>query len=242
MSIFLTPKPASLSEAERAQVLKSVDAWWTVLLTDPIAVRVLPMLRHRAQVTPFRVTIAAAVCGLASATCLLAGLVTPAILLFQTRFLLDCIDGKLARLRGTACKSGGFLDLNLDIAVLLVNFLAVGFYRSGSGLALSVGVVISYLLYQWVRLYSDNIMPTLKVWHSLGTQSWNRRLARRPCSIDVEMGVICIAPLLSKNGSNLLCGIAIAYYTISAIRRFVTTYVVLDRDRTSGKRGLLAPE
>jgi hypothetical protein len=106
----------SLSEI-RERTYKRRDAWWTVLLVDPLAVRLVRIVAPHRRITPNRLTLAAGLLGLAAAACfagqtrwwLVAG-----ALLFHTSFVVDCMDGKVARLNGTGTMFGQWLDFALD--------------------------------------------------------------------------------------------------------------------------------
>ncbi|MGH8794291.1 MAG: CDP-alcohol phosphatidyltransferase family protein [Stackebrandtia sp.] len=109
-----------MQRASREQVLstyKERDAWWTVFLVDPLAGPLLRLVSPWRFVTPNALTIAAFALGLGSAwlfylatwQALVAG-----ALLFHVSFTLDCMDGKLARLRGAGSLFGGWLDYIFD--------------------------------------------------------------------------------------------------------------------------------
>jgi len=101
----------------RSRTYKEKDAWWTVLLVDPLAARLVKLVAPFRSVTPNRLTVLAFVVGLGSALCfwrasypwLLAG-----ALLFHLSFVLDCMDGKIARLREESSPFGSWLDYVLD--------------------------------------------------------------------------------------------------------------------------------
>ncbi|MFC5749078.1 CDP-alcohol phosphatidyltransferase family protein [Actinomadura rugatobispora] len=98
-------------------VCKERDAWWTVLLVDPVAVRLTRSLASRTAVTPGQITLAAFALGLGAAGCFVQG--TPGwlalgALLYHVGFVLDCCDGKLARLKGLKSPFGAWLDYMLD--------------------------------------------------------------------------------------------------------------------------------
>src|SRR5699024_8728465 len=87
----------------REQTYKPRDSWWTVCLVDPLASRLVKGTANKTSITPNQLTVGALVLGLAAAVCffladwywLLAGAV-----LFHLSFVLDCMDGKIARLKG----------------------------------------------------------------------------------------------------------------------------------------------
>lgn len=99
------------------KVLKPADAWWTVLVIDPIAIRLLWIVSNFTKLTPNQITAISFIFGLLSALSFLQGTWIYLILgafLFQICFLIDCIDGKLARLKGLKSGFGAYLDAMLD--------------------------------------------------------------------------------------------------------------------------------
>ncbi|MFJ3668862.1 CDP-alcohol phosphatidyltransferase family protein [Streptomyces sp. NPDC090106] len=107
---------------------KKRDAWWTVFLVDPVATRLLLVVARFRFITPNRVTWAALFIGLAAGGFFLRGdrqsLVIGA-LLYHLSFILDCIDGKLARLKGNGTVFGGWLDYVFDRIRVLFCALAL---------------------------------------------------------------------------------------------------------------------
>lgn len=107
---------ASLAEI-RAKTYKSRDSWWTVLLVDPLAARLVRLVAPYRSITPNRLSLAAALLGLVAAACFAFGtpwwLVAGAVL-FHFAFVADCMDGKVGRLNGTGTVFGAWLDYMLD--------------------------------------------------------------------------------------------------------------------------------
>jgi len=130
----------------REQTYKKRDAWWTVLLVDPIAAPLVVVTANRTSITPNQLTSAAMVLGVAAAGCfwiaspwwLVAG-----ALLFHLSFVLDCMDGKIARLKGTGSAFGAWLDFLFDRIRELLCALALfgGQFR-----------VTGHAAYLWVAL------------------------------------------------------------------------------------------
>jgi phosphatidylglycerophosphate synthase len=105
-----------LAEVRRT-TQKKRDAWWTVLLVDPLATRLVRLAAVYTRVTPNQLTWGAFVLGLGSAACFALGdwrwLIIGA-LLYHLSFILDCMDGKLARLTGQGSAFGAWLDFIFD--------------------------------------------------------------------------------------------------------------------------------
>lgn len=107
---------------------KKRDAWWTVFLVDPIASRIMLPIANHTNITPNQITVIAFILGILSAVCFFQG--TPAFLiagalLFHLSFTFDCIDGKLARLKGNGTMFGMWLDYMLDRARVALCSLAL---------------------------------------------------------------------------------------------------------------------
>lgn len=112
------------------QTYKPRDSWWTVWLVDPFASRLVRFTANRTSITPNQLTLAALFLGLLAAVCffladwywLLAGAV-----LFHLSFVLDCMDGKIARLKGNGSVFGSWLDYVFDrIRVLICGIALMG--------------------------------------------------------------------------------------------------------------------
>jgi hypothetical protein len=101
----------------RERTYKKKDAWWTVLLVDPVAGQLVRLIAPYRWITPDLLTIVATIVGIGSAVCFALGgrwwLVAGA-LLFHLSFIVDCMDGKIARLNGTGSIFGGWFDFMFD--------------------------------------------------------------------------------------------------------------------------------
>ncbi len=100
-----------------ARGAKKRDYWFTVLLTDPVAVPLTNFLAKRRLMTPNQVTILSfflgVSVGLFFATGERWGLIAGGIL-FYLAFVTDCVDGKLARATGITSAKGQALDALAD--------------------------------------------------------------------------------------------------------------------------------
>ncbi|MEU8526158.1 MULTISPECIES: CDP-alcohol phosphatidyltransferase family protein [Streptomyces] len=130
---------------------KKRDAWWTVLLVDPVATRLVCWFARFNWITPNRVTWAALFVGLGSAALFLKGdyqSLAIGAALYHVSFILDCIDGKLARLKGNGSVFGGWLDYVFDrIRVLFCALALMGgqFLRTGEPIFLLAALVVVFL-------------------------------------------------------------------------------------------------
>jgi phosphatidylglycerophosphate synthase len=133
----------------RERTYKKRDAWWTVLLVDPLASRLVRLVAPYRWITPNVLTVFATILGFGAAYCfwqqdhtwLIAGAV-----LFHLSFVVDCMDGKIARLNGTGSMFGAWFDFVFDrLRVILCAFALFGgqYQRTGEQiyLWLALGVV-----------------------------------------------------------------------------------------------------
>ncbi|MGW3513030.1 CDP-alcohol phosphatidyltransferase family protein [Streptomyces sp. NPDC000994] len=117
----------SLPEVRRLTE-KRRDAWWTVLLVDPVATPLVRLTAKWTRVTPNQITWAALVLGIGAAACFAQGdwqwLVAGAVI-YHVSFILDCMDGKLARLTGNGSAFGAWLDYIFDRVRVLICAIAL---------------------------------------------------------------------------------------------------------------------
>ncbi|QSB14261.1 CDP-alcohol phosphatidyltransferase family protein [Natronosporangium hydrolyticum] len=127
------------------------DSWWTVLLVDPVAGRLVRVAAGRAWITPNRLTITAFLLGMGSAAAFLTGqpgwLIVGA-LLYHVGFTIDCIDGKLARLTGSGSVFGGWLDFFLDrirVMICVIALFAGQFLQTDNAGFLFAAIAVVFL-------------------------------------------------------------------------------------------------
>jgi phosphatidylglycerophosphate synthase len=138
-------------EDVRSRTYKARDAWWTVVLVDPLAGRLVRVTANRTALTPNALSTGALVLGLGAAGCFWAAdwkwLIVGAVL-YHLSFVLDCMDGKIARLKGTGTVFGGWLDYVFDrVRVLICAVALTGgqFQATGRPVYLGLGIVIVFL-------------------------------------------------------------------------------------------------
>lgn len=122
---------SGLTVAEvQTRTYKERDSWWTVFLVDPLASRLVWLVARYPWVTPNRLTVAAFLLGLGSAAAFAAatpGWLIVGAVLFHLSFVIDCMDGKVARLNGTGSLFGIWLDFILDrVRVLFCTIALMG--------------------------------------------------------------------------------------------------------------------
>ena len=118
-----------------ARGAKKRDYWFTVLLTDPVAVPLTSFLAKRRLMTPNQVTIVSLLLGLSVgaffATGERWGLIAGGIA-FYLAFVTDCVDGKLARATGITSDKGQALDALADGARRASAILGLAAYVYGN--------------------------------------------------------------------------------------------------------------
>lgn len=140
------------------EACKKRDAWWTVFLVDPVAIRLTRLLANRTSITPNQISVAAFLLGLSAAGCFGQGtrrwLVLGAVL-YHLGFVLDCCDGKIARLKGTGTLFGQWLDFMFDQVRLVCCALglAIGQYSvTGDRTAMYPGfMIVSLSLFRYLN-------------------------------------------------------------------------------------------
>jgi hypothetical protein len=124
---------AAIADAYR-RTRKPKDIFWNRFVARPAAAVVLVPL-ERSAVTPNQVTFASLLVFGIGAAVLVAvpgqvGLIA-AVLVIELSYVLDCVDGQLARMRGTSTPVGAHLDFLMDElkAFLLVATVAARLWR-----------------------------------------------------------------------------------------------------------------
>jgi len=199
---------------------KKRDYWWTVLATDPLAIPLSRLLAKRRWLTPDQVTALALGAGLAVGPAFAIGTRWALVLgglLFYAAFVLDCVDGKLARALQVTSARGAALDA-----------LADGGRRASGSLGLAVflwrsdGVVgpegkddvLWAIAYAVLAYYFIEISGAEKDEPGSGLGGrWSARLAERrllpnPGMPDVQAIVFIIGPITGLVVPALWVGLA----------------------------------
>ncbi|MEU8261246.1 CDP-alcohol phosphatidyltransferase family protein [Micromonospora sp. NPDC048999] len=112
----------------QSRTYKERDSWWTVFLVDPLASRLVWLVARYRWVTPNRLTLLALLLGLVAAGAFAAatpGWLIVGAVIFHLSFVVDCMDGKVARLNGTGSLFGAWLDYILDRVRVLICTIAL---------------------------------------------------------------------------------------------------------------------
>ena len=209
---------------------KPLDAWWTVLVVDPVALRILPRLAGIASVTPLRLTLAGAAFTTGAVVAFATEHFIVGALLFQAGFFLDCLDGKLARIRGETSMLGAFLDQALDVLIRTGAFVALA-WHAFPDYRLAPAVAAAIVLFEsWLRVFPsparEGTGATLP--GALGRARAalaRRRLVLLPSTVDMETVALFLLPL---TGSTRAIGVGVivalagyAFYCLLHVRRLV---------------------
>ena len=127
----------TVAEAYR-RTRKPKDILWNRFVARPLAAVVLVPLA-RTSVTPNQVTLATLVVFVAGALLMALepsyGALVAGAAILEASYVLDCVDGQLARLKGTSSPIGAHLDFLMDElkAFVLVAAVAVRLWRGSGG-------------------------------------------------------------------------------------------------------------
>jgi phosphatidylglycerophosphate synthase len=193
---------------------KKRDYWWTVLAVDPVAVPLVRYLAAKRVLTPDAVTWLALLVALPIGVAYSLGrqgLVAGAIL-FYVAFLLDCIDGKLARAIAVSSPKGKLLDDLADgarrasgsvgLAVYLWRFPA---FEGSFWFGIAYGMLAFYFAQVSGSIRDD---PDAKPRGRWAVAMARRRLYPTPGTPDAAALVFFFGPLTGLVAPALIAGVA----------------------------------
>lgn len=219
-----------------ARGAKKRDYWFTVLLTDPVAVPLTNFLAKRRLMTPNQVTILSFFLGVSVgfffATGERWGLIAGGVA-FYLAFVTDCVDGKLARATGITSEKGQALDALADGARRASASLGLGlhlwntswpdfsFESGGTPVSVSLSREVLWLLvYVVLAYYFLEISGAEKGEPGGGVRGkWSGALAKRrllpnPGMPDVQAIVFIFGPITGLVVPALIVGIAMVSVAI----------------------------
>lgn len=168
---------------------KKRDAWWTVILVDPVATPLVRWTAMRTRITPNQITWGAFLLGLVSAAFFAMGdwqwLVAGAVV-YHFSFILDCMDGKVARLTGTGSVFGAWLDFVFDrirVMACAVALMGGQFHRTGDAFYIWAAVAVVAL----DTLRYINGLEIFKIRHTMRKQIKVRMRAARRAENEAEL-------------------------------------------------------
>lgn len=157
-----TPK-LTLADVERVLPLKS---WWAMVAVLPLARRLTLLVVNNTRISPNTITVtslllwlvAAGAFVLASRKWLIAGAVA-----FYFAYLLDCVDGAVARLRRQSSEFGRYLDHMGDLVGGLLAVVALSFGQDMLFTALVAAMLISHIAESYISYLTSTILSAHKV-------------------------------------------------------------------------------
>ncbi|WP_447040697.1 CDP-alcohol phosphatidyltransferase family protein [Streptomyces sp. DSM 118878] len=168
---------------------KKRDAWWTVLLVDPVATPLVRFTAMRTNITPNQITWGAFLLGLGSAACFAFGdwkwLVLGAVV-YHLSFILDCMDGKVARLTGQGSVFGAWLDFVFDrIRVMVCGVALMGGQYERTGDTFYIWLALAVVGLDTLRYI--NSLEIFKIRHTMRKQIKTRMRAARRAQNEAEL-------------------------------------------------------
>ena len=215
-----------VEELDLSRAVKPIDCWWTVAAVDPVAMRVLPRLARLHWVTPNGITAFAFGAGGVAVALFATGHLLAGAVVYELRFFLDCLDGKLARVRRTSSPFGAAFDRLADALTVPAAYAAIGWTLAQRGVwshtwVLAVAlmaalVTVCELSLEAVRA-SGGASPASVQPGSPGILGWMRRhrLTLRPWTVEAETLGLFVGPLLL--GGELLARLQLAVAAVYAV-------------------------
>jgi len=164
---------------------KIPDLFWNLYVCRPVAAVLVDLLKDT-RITPNQITLSAVAVAMASAAMLIAwpgyvGLVS-AIVVYELSYVLDCVDGMLARWRGIQSTPGHLLDFLMDEikAFAMLGAVAVRLFeerRDPRFLLLGIGGLVA--LASGIALTTFLRRPEIAGAPSSGALAPSRSLVRR---------------------------------------------------------------
>ena len=203
---------------------KKRDYFFTVLFVDPIA---LPLTRGlaRTRVSPDAISWLSLLVGLpivfAFATAERWGLIAGAALWYLS-FLLDCVDGKLARLKGVTSERGKRLDSMGDGARRASSVLGVIAYlwQSEGRAEAWIAVIFGVLAFYVIEISGGEMSgPTQEPRGRVAVALARYRLLPTPGMTDVSAVAFVIGPLTGLVYPGVIVGLVLT--SAAVVRNYV---------------------
>ena len=164
---------------------KPREEWWSRVFATPVAGFILLGVADWRIITPNRLTALSFILAMASAALVVSGdrdLLIAAGVVLQIAYIVDCMDGQLARYRGAASPVGAFLDKWSDFVKFPIIVLALSVEASYADQTITPMVLgitgvflIGYLPYLKIFAFNDfGIAP----WNVLSGKSFAQRNLR----------------------------------------------------------------
>lgn len=202
---------------------KKRDYWWTVLAVDPLAIPITRLLATKRWATPDEITIVSLVLGLLTGLFFAVGetwaLVTGG-LVYYLSFVLDCVDGKLARALEVSSAKGHALDAMSDSARRASAAIGIVTYLVYSAAAAQAHEIVLAAAFGVLSSYFIEISGAEKGPGEGGVRgAWAARLAKyrllpTPGMPDISALVYVIGPIVGLVVPALYVGLALVVAAI----------------------------
>ncbi len=226
---------------------------WTRLTVDPLADPLARRIGRLPWVSPNRVTAAAFTLSLVSAGCFAAGWLRVGGAAFIVRFFLDCLDGKVSRVQGSASARGAFLDIAADVLGISITFAALAWHQTHDGglpTAAALALLATLVVYNWALDHRKYLADQIG-WGTGGSEhrwrttlpvvsSWVRfcerlNMSAIPWVLEAEIATLGLVPLFLPRATNLALVLVLLFYGVANVvnlRRTWTITVTLDHKET----------
>jgi hypothetical protein len=206
--------------------MKARDAWWTVAVIDPIAGPLVRLVGPVRSITPNLLTLLSAVVAAGAVAAFAVGWLAVGALLFQASFVIDCMDGKLASLRGQFSPYGGFFDVVADTLRFggCAAALAYSSAPEGADAAAWVAVLALYPAVHYGVIVTGAAWPDRRPRQMISIpaspiallRAAPSRLAKPGSTVDAETIAFTIGPLIGHPLAGILCAVALNAFHLLA--------------------------
>ncbi len=152
----------TLGDIEEALRLKT---WWASAVILPFARRISLFLANYTEISPNAVTFISFVMRILSALLFFTGeykYIVVAAFLFEFAYVLDCVDGCIARLKEKISTTGAFFDHVTDILGVTINMLALAWGQKMLLTPVTFFIITMYLFIHYLTFVANCIFLTEK--------------------------------------------------------------------------------
>ncbi len=161
---------AEAGKLERLWATKNPDdEWWSSFVTSPIAILINWVVVDWSWLSPNRITFLSLLTGIAASALIVLGggmnfLVAAALIQFS--HVLDCMDGQMAKYRGTPSRFGDYFDKVTDQLQVFLWFAAVAYAAYvQTGSAVPVFLAFVGVAFYSLRVYVKYVTIFIQVRH-----------------------------------------------------------------------------
>ena len=175
---------------ERKSQLKKTfqprEEWWSRVFATPIAHLVLSGIADWSFITPNRLTILSFILTILTVALILSGLpenLFIAGIILQLAYIIDCMDGQLARYRQTVSRIGSFLDKLSDyikFPIILLGLTIDAHHHYGSSTIPAILGILSVFFIGYLSYLKSSSLKELSIppWNVLSGKGFLQRNLR----------------------------------------------------------------